>query len=158
MRAGRCRSTPAASRRSSASTRSTTCRGARPCSPTGLGCWRPGGRLLFTDPVTVTGLVGSAELAIRSSIGYFDFAPPGEDERLLRAAGLSVLAVEDTTASMAGVARRRLDVRAERAETLKRFEGDDAFERRQQFLEIVATLAGERRISRFTYLAEKPRT
>jgi SAM-dependent methyltransferase len=115
-----------------------------------------GGRLLFTDPVTVTGLVGSAELAIRSSIGYFDFAPPGEDERLLRAAGLNVLAIEDTTASMAGVARRRLDVRAERAETLKRFEGDEAFERRQQFLEIVAMLADERRISRFTYLAEKP--
>ena len=62
----------------------------------------PGGRLLFTDPVTVTGLVGSADLAIRSSIGYFDFAPFGEDERLLREAGLSVLAVEDTTASMAG--------------------------------------------------------
>jgi SAM-dependent methyltransferase len=117
----------------------------------------PGGRLLFTDPVTLTGLVGSAELAIRSSIGYFDFAPPGEDERLLRGAGLSVLAVEDTTASMAAAARRRLDVRAERAETLKRLEGDEAFERRRQFLEIVATLASERRVSRFTYLAEKPR-
>ena len=47
----------------------------------------PGGRLLFTDPVTVTGLVGADELAISSSIGYFDFAPPGEDERLLAAAG-----------------------------------------------------------------------
>ena len=116
----------------------------------------PGGRLLFTDPVTLTGLVGSAELVIRSSIGYFDFAPPGEDERLLHGAGLSVLAVEDTTASMAAAARRRLDVRAERAETLKRLEGDEAFERRQQFLEIVATLASERRVSRFTYLAEKP--
>ena len=116
----------------------------------------PGGRLLFTDPVTVTGLVGSAELAIRSSIGYFDFAPLGEDERLLREAGLDVLAVEDTTASMAGVAARRVEVRAERADTLKRIEGDEAFERRQQFLGIVAALARERRISRFTYLAQKP--
>jgi SAM-dependent methyltransferase len=117
----------------------------------------PGGRLLFTDPVTVTGLVGSADLAIRSSIGYFDFAPLGEDERLLREAGLSVLAVEDTTASMAGIARRRCEVRAERAETLRRLEGDEPFERRQQFLAIVARLADERRVSRFTYLAGKPR-
>jgi SAM-dependent methyltransferase len=117
----------------------------------------PGGRLLFTDPVTVTGLVGSEELVTRSSIGYFDFAPPGEDERLLTGAGLRVVAVEDTTESMAGVARRRREVRAERAQTLRQLEGDAAFERRQRFLEMVAVLARERRVSRFTYLAEKPR-
>ncbi len=58
---------------------------------------RPGARLLFTDPVTVTGVLGSDEIAIRSSIGYFLFVPPGENERLLIEAGLSVLAVEDTT-------------------------------------------------------------
>jgi SAM-dependent methyltransferase len=133
-----------------------------PGRPTVFADWArllaPGGRLLFTDPVTVTGLVGSAELAMRSSIGYFDFAPLGEDERLLREAGLSPIAVEDTTASMAGVARRRLEVRAERAATLQRLEGDEPFERRQKFLGIVAKLADERRISRFTYLAERPRS
>ena len=116
----------------------------------------PGGRLLFTDPVTITGLVGSQELATRSSIGYFDFAPPGEDERLLTAAGLNVLAVEDLTEAVAGVARRRFDARAEHGEALRRLEGDDAFERRQRFLDMVATLARERRLSRFAYLAEKP--
>ena len=69
-----------------------------------------------------------------------------------------MLAVEDTTASMAGVGRAPASsVRAERAETLRRIEGDEAFERRQRFLDIVATLARERRISRFTYLAQKPR-
>ena len=75
----------------------------------------PGGRLLFTDPVTITGLVGAEELAIRSSIGYFDFAPLGEDERLLVAAGLKVLAVEDLTEAVAGVARHRCTARAQRA-------------------------------------------
>ena len=45
----------------------------------------------------------------------------------------------------------------ERAETLRRLEGDEPFERRQGFLEMVARLADERRVSRFTYLAEKPR-
>lgn len=115
----------------------------------------PGGRLLVTDPVTVTGLVASDELAIRSSIGYFEFAPPGEDERLLAAAGLSVIAVEDLTATVAAVARHRCSARAERAGALRQIEGDEGFERRQRFLDMVATLARERRVSRFAYLAEK---
>jgi SAM-dependent methyltransferase len=117
----------------------------------------PGGKLLFTDPVTITGLVSSQELALRSSIGYFDFAPPGEDARLLSAAGLHVIAVEDLTETIDAVARRRFDVRAERSEALRALEGDDAFEGRQRFLVTVAKLARERRMSRFAFLAEKPR-
>lgn len=117
----------------------------------------PGGRLLFTDPVTVTGVLGSDELAIRTSIGYFVLVPPGENERLLSAAGLSVVSVEDTTESLAQVARRRGDARLERAEVLEPLEGSETFEGRQRFFEIVATLARERRLSRFVYLAEKQR-
>jgi SAM-dependent methyltransferase len=116
----------------------------------------PGGRLLVTDPVTITGLVAAQELALRSSIGYFDFAPPGEDERLLQAAGLKLRAVDDLTETMAAVARGRCTVRAERAQVLRRLEGEEAFERRQRFLDIVATLARERRVSRFALVAEKP--
>ena len=116
----------------------------------------PGGRLLFTDPVTITGIVSNEELAIRSSIGYFEFAPPGEDERLLTAAGLDVVAVEDRTETVAGVAGRRVEARAERADALRLIEGDEEFERRQRFLEMVAELAREGRMSRFAYLAQKP--
>jgi SAM-dependent methyltransferase len=118
---------------------------------------RPGGRLLFTDPVTVTGVLGSDELATRSSIGYFLFVPPGENDRLLTAAGLSVLSVEDTTESLAVVAGLRRDARAERERELMHLEGDEAFDGRQRFFEIVATLAHERRLSRFAHLAQKPR-
>jgi SAM-dependent methyltransferase len=116
----------------------------------------PGGKLVFTDPVTITGLVGSQELATRSSIGYFDFAPPGEDERLLKAAGLNVIAVDDLTETVAEVARRRFEVRAERAAALREIEGDEPFESRQRFIEMVAALAREGRMSRFAFLAEKP--
>jgi SAM-dependent methyltransferase len=117
---------------------------------------RPGGRLLFTDPVTVTGMLDSDEIAARTSIGYFLFAPPGENERLLTEAGLNVLTVEDTTEQLAEVARRRHDARAERADAIRQIEGDEAFEGRQRFFDTVATLARERRLSRLVYLAKKP--
>ncbi len=115
----------------------------------------PGGRLLVTDPVTVTGIVASDELAIRSSIGYFEYSPPGEDERLLTAAGLHVLAADDLTATVAAVARARVGIRARRARELIEIEGAEAFAHRQRFLDMVAILARERRVSRFAYLAEK---
>jgi SAM-dependent methyltransferase len=117
---------------------------------------RPGGQLLFTDPVTVTGMLGSDEIAIRTSIGYFLFVPLGENERLLTEAGLSVLAIEDTTEHLAEVARRRRDARAKHGEAVRQVEGDEAFEGRQRFFDIVAALARERRLSRVAYVAEKP--
>ncbi len=116
----------------------------------------PGGRLLFTDPITVTGPLDSDEIAIRASIGYFLFVPHGEDERLLREAGLRVIKVEDATENMAKLAGRWLAARAKRAEALRQIEGDDTFDGQQRFLEVAAILARERRLSRFVYLAEKP--
>jgi SAM-dependent methyltransferase len=116
---------------------------------------RPGGRLLFTDPVIITGIISSEELAIRTSIGYFLFVPQGENERLLAAAGLHVLAVQDGTSDLAVVARRRCDARFERELALRRIEGDETFEGRQAFFDMVARLARERRLGRFAYLAER---
>ena len=52
---------------------------------------KPGGRLLFTDPVIVSGAVTNEELAIRSSIGFFLFVPPGHDEALIAASGLELV-------------------------------------------------------------------
>src|SRR5262249_37637260 len=116
-----------------------------------LGDWarvlRSGGRLLFTDPVVITGFLDSEELAIRTSIGYFLFVPVGENERLLAAAGLTVVDVEDTTDHLAEIARRRHDARAARAGALKQIEGGAAFDGRQRFFDVVALLAHERRLS-----------
>jgi SAM-dependent methyltransferase len=116
----------------------------------------PGGRLLFTDPITVTGPLSSEEIAIRASIGYFLFVPPGEDERLLREAGLRPLATEDATENMAAVAERWVAARAARAAPLRAIEGEQTFDGQQRFLEVAARLARERRLSRFVHLAEKP--
>jgi SAM-dependent methyltransferase len=116
----------------------------------------PGGRVLFTDPITVTGPLSSDEIAIRASIGYFLFVPPGEDEQLLCDAGLRPLAVEDATENMAAVAERWRLARAKRAGALREIEGEQTFDGQQRFLEVTARLASERRLSRFAFLAEKP--
>jgi hypothetical protein len=94
-------------------------------------------------------------LAIRSSIGFYLFLPPGENERLLREAGFSLLAVEDVTDNARDVARRWHDARQRQKEALVAREGRANFEGLQRFLLCVHTLSVERRLSRFAYLAEK---
>ena len=82
--------------------------------------------------------------------------PPGENERLLAEAGMNVISVEDTTVSLAEIAGRRRDARGERADRLRNVEGDDAFQGRQRFFDVVVRLAHEHRLSRFVYAADKP--
>jgi SAM-dependent methyltransferase len=125
-----------------------------------LAEWRrllaPGGRLVFTDPITVTGPLDSEEIAVRASIGTFLFVPPGVNERLLAGCGLRLLALEDGTDNVAAIAGRRHDARARRAEALVRAEGAETFEGQQRFLAVASALAAERRLSRLVYLAERP--
>ena len=67
---------------------------------------RPGGRILFSDAMVITGLVSQEELAVRSSIGFYFFLPPGENDRLIARAGFTLLASEDTTATAEMIAQR----------------------------------------------------
>jgi SAM-dependent methyltransferase len=117
---------------------------------------RPGGRTLVTDPVVVTGLVSREEFAIRSCTGYFDFAPPGVNERLIRAAGFELVCTEDVTTNEAEVSRRWHDARQQRAAELTRLEGEATFTGLQRFLAVAHRLTFERRLSRFVYLGRKP--
>lgn len=130
-----------------------------PDRPRVLGEWarllKAGGRLLFTDPITVTGPLTNAEIAVRSSIGFFLFVPPGYDERILAQCGLRVLTRENVTGNMAECAHRRGAARAARESALRMIEGDETYERQQHFFEVAARVAAEGRLSRFVYLAEK---
>jgi SAM-dependent methyltransferase len=118
---------------------------------------RPGGRALFTDALVITGFVSNEELAIRSSIGFYLYVAPGENERMLREAGFTLLQVDDVTDNAAEVSRRRRDARARYREALVAREGDANYEGLQRFLDCVHAVSVERRLSRYAYLAEKAR-
>ena len=76
---------------------------------------------------------------------------------MLREAGFEILAVQDVTANAAEVASRWHDARARHREALVAREGESNFDGLQRFLSCVHTLSAERRLSRFAYLAERPR-
>jgi SAM-dependent methyltransferase len=126
-----------------------------------LGEWhrvlRPGGHLVFTDPITVTGMLRREEMITRSgAMGEFVFTAPGVNEALLEAAGFEQVGVEDATANMASVASAWRQARARRSGDLDEIEGTETNANTQEFLGAVAQLAGERRLSRLVFTARKP--
>jgi 2-polyprenyl-3-methyl-5-hydroxy-6-metoxy-1,4-benzoquinol methylase len=116
---------------------------------------KPGGRLLFTDPIILTGPMTNSEIAARSTAGDYLFVPPGHDERIIAQGGLQLLVCEDVTANMAKVAEARSAARASRSADLREVEGDQAYEGQQEFLAVAARVAREGRLSRFVFVASK---
>jgi len=114
---------------------------------------KPGGRLLFTDPIVITGPVTIEEIRARSSIGFYLFLPAGCNERLLEQTGFVVQEIRDVTDAEASVSARWRDARARRRDALTAVEGEQGFDGLQRFLDAVCTLSRERRLSRLAYLA-----
>lgn len=118
---------------------------------------KPGGRMLFSDALIVGGLLSHEEIATRSSIGYYVYSPPGENERLLEQAGFRQVRVLETTGSAARIALRWRDAREKRKEALVTAEGNTNFEGLQRFLSCVHLLTSEKRLLRHLYIASKER-
>ena len=116
---------------------------------------KPGGRLLFTDPVTVTGPLTNMELATRSSVGFLLFVPEGYDKEVIAQSGLRLLMSKNLTTNMAEVAAKRQAAREKRCTALRQIEGDQAFTAQQNLLAMVARLAHEARLSRFVYVSDR---
>jgi len=116
---------------------------------------KPDGRLLFTDPITVTGALTNAEIKLRSSAGFYLFVPQGYDERVIAECGLQLLVCEDVTANMAKVAEARRAARSTRSAALREIEGESKYDSQQEFLSVVARIAAEGRLSRFLYVSKK---
>ena len=116
---------------------------------------RPRGRMLFTDAMIVTGLVSHEDLAVRSSIGWYVFVAPGENERLIERAGFRLVSCEDVTTGAEVIAQRWHAAREQYRDELVAREGEANFGGLQRFLACVHRLSAERRLSRYCYLAEK---
>lgn len=116
---------------------------------------RPGRRAIFTDPVVITGPVTNDELALRSSIGFFLFVPPGINEAMIEEAGFRLMRRKDVTENAALVAERWGAARQAHRDELLRMEGEERFDGLQRFFDTVHRLTSEKRLSRVAYLAEK---
>jgi ubiquinone/menaquinone biosynthesis C-methylase UbiE len=117
---------------------------------------RAGGKFLFSDALVIGGMISHQEIAHRSSIGYYIFSPPGENERLLEQQGFRVVSVTDTSQNAAAIAKRWHDARQSKMDALSAIEGKENFEGLQQFLATVHTVSGEGRLRRYLYLAQRP--
>ena len=116
---------------------------------------KPGGRMLFSDALVVGGMLSHEEIATRSSIGFYVYSPPGENERLIESAGFSQIRVTDTTGSATRIAQRWHHAREKRKEKLVAAEGNVNFEGLQRFLSCVQLLTSERRLLRYLYFASR---
>ena len=109
-----------------------------------LAAWgralKPGGRLLYTDPAIVAGLVTCEEAAALGGLGVFVLAPQGENEALIEAAGFRLLRADDATDALAQGAVGA-GGRHDRAAT--------------RHVEVARRLASERRLVRIAFLLEK---
>jgi SAM-dependent methyltransferase len=116
---------------------------------------KPGGRLLFSDALIIGGVISQQEIAARSSIGYYLFSPPAENERLLENAGFRIISAQDTTGSAADISMRWHEARRKHAQEMTEAEGAEGFAGLQQFLLSVHNLTADRRLLRILYLARK---
>lgn len=117
---------------------------------------KPGGRAMFTDAMVVAGPMSSVEIAARSSIGFYIFVPPGENERLLATAGFTLQSADDVTDAAAVMAKRWHDARERHRDALIAQQGQSQFDGLQAFLACVHTVSAERRLQRIGYVAVAP--
>jgi SAM-dependent methyltransferase len=117
---------------------------------------KSGGRMLFSDALVIGGLISQQEIATRSSIGFYVFGPPGENEGIIEEAGFRLESVSDTSEQAALIAKRWRDARERRREALLAIESPANYEGLQQFLSMVHALTSEKRLLRYVYVAVKP--
>ena len=118
---------------------------------------KPGARMLFTDPIVVTGRLRREEISTRSgSMGEFVFTAPGVDEQLAREAGFVDVRSEDVTQNMGEVPARWTAAREQHRDELVEAEGAEEYAAFQHYLSVVGSLARERRLSRIAVIATRP--
>jgi SAM-dependent methyltransferase len=115
----------------------------------------PGGRVLYTEGLVHTGPISNDEVARRTFMGFFVLTPPGGNERAIEDAGLILERAEDRSDAVASAAAAMRAARDRYRDEIVPLEGAATFDRFQEFLEVAARLAADRRLSRWVYVARK---
>jgi SAM-dependent methyltransferase len=102
-----------------------------------------GGRVLYTEGLVLTGPISNEEVAGRTFMGYFVLTPPGENERAIEEAGLTLERAEDRSDAVTAVATRMFAARERHRETLVPLEGEETFGAFQNFIDLARRLASE---------------
>jgi len=116
---------------------------------------RPGGRLLFTDPMVLVGIVTSDEVAVRTWAGVACLIPRGENEQLLQLAGFELLSCEDLTESVVTVARRQAAAFEKYRNEIIATMGEEIYNGLASSTAMSETLADQKRLIRMAYLARR---
>lgn len=117
---------------------------------------RPGGRLLYTDPLVLVGIVTSEEIAWRTWAGLSCLIPKGENEKLLQEAGFELVSADDLTESVVSVARRQAEVFEKFRHEMIEGIGSEIFEGLVKSTGMAEVLADQRRLLRIAFLSRKP--
>lgn len=117
---------------------------------------RPGGRLLYTDPMVLVGIVTSDEIEVRSWAGLSCLIPSGENERLIQAAGLELVSCEDLTDSVISVAKRQAAAFEKFREEVTSNLGEEIYDGLVKSTGMAQVLAEQKRLIRLAFLSRKP--
>ncbi len=116
----------------------------------------PGGRVLYTEALVLTGPVSNEEVQRRTFMGFFVLTPAGANERAIEEVGLVLERAEDRSDPVARLGARMRAARQRYRTEILSLEGEETFEWFQDFLDVAVSLASERRLSRLVFLARKP--
>jgi hypothetical protein len=89
-------------------------------------------------------------------MGFFVLTPAGANERAIEEVGLVLERAEDRSDPVARLGARMRAARQRYRTEILSLEGEETFERFQDFLDVAVSLASERRLSRLVFLARKP--
>lgn len=117
---------------------------------------RPGGQVLYTEGLILTGPVSNDEIRRRTFMGFFTITPPAANERTIADAGLLLERAEDRSDAVVDVGGRMRDARERYRDELVSSEGEDTYEAFQDFLDVAVSVAADRRLTRWVFHARKP--
>ena len=116
---------------------------------------RPGGLLLISDSLVLSGSITAAEVASRSYFGRYTIVPDGFNERNLARSGAKVLWRWDTTKDAVKVFEKFERGRSHHRDRLSLLEGEITFEKMGSYLKICRDLLARNVLKRVLICARR---